>query len=145
MATGREMAERRFQGETYNDDRMYVLHVARCIAAPGPDDTTVTTIYHENVPEDATWCLVTYRNTPRYPATRVDHFSSMEEARSYLERVEPTVPRISLGGREPEEPMAFDAWKAWKVANGWREYDYRIVFTPGGENPGEMLISKNRR
>jgi len=69
----------------------------------------------------------------------------MEKVRSYLERVEPTVPRISLGGRQPEEPVSFDAWKTWKTANGLREYDYRTVFTPGGENPCETLISKNRR
>jgi hypothetical protein len=139
------MGTHHFQGETYNDDRMYLLHIARCTVAPGPDDTTVTTIYHESAPASATWCVVTYRNTPRYPATRVDHFDSMERAQTYFERVEPTVPRISLGGQQPKEPVAFDAWNAWKAANGLRQYDHRAVFTPGGENPRETLISRNQR
>lgn len=139
------MAMHEFRGEAYNDDRMYVLHIARCTISAGPDDTTVTTIHHERVPDDALWCLVTYRNTPRYPATRVDRFDSPEEARSYLERVEPTVPRISLGGRPPSEPLTFDAWKDWKAANGLKEYDYRTMYSPGGEAPQETLISKSRK
>ena len=139
------MAPHHFQGEAYNDDRIYVLHIARCSVAPGPDDTTVTTIYHGNIPDDALWCLVTYRNTARYPATRVDHFDSQAEARSYLERVEPTVPRVSLGGRSPDDPLAFDAWNDWKVANGLKEYDYQTMYSPGGSNPSETLISKSRQ
>jgi len=132
------MTSLHFQGETYNDDRIYVLHIARCTVSAGPDDTTVTTVYHENAPEGALWCLVTYRNTPRYPPTRVDHFASVEDARSYLERVEPTVRRISLGGRSPQEPLAFDAWTAWKLANGLKDYDYQSLYLPGGKNPKEF-------
>ena len=77
------MSKRHFQRETYNDDRMYVLRIARCTVKPAADDTAGTTVYYENVPDDALWCLVTYRNTARYPATRVDHFDSAAEARSY--------------------------------------------------------------
>ena len=139
------MSKHHFQGETYNDDQMYVLHIARCAVEPAPDDTTVTTVYYENVPDDALWCLVTYRNTAQYPATRVDHFDSPAEARSYLERVEPTVPRVSLEGRPSEETLTFDAWSTWKTANGLKDYDYRMMYSPGGDNPRETLISKNRK
>ena len=139
---GRRMGKHRFQCETYNDDRMFVLHIARCTVTPGGGGTTVTTVHHENIPDDAGWCLVTYRNTARYPATRVDHFGSLREAWSYLQRVEPTVPRVSLGGRPPEEPLPFDAWHAWKIVNGLKEYDYRTVYVPDGQCRQDTVVCK---
>src|SRR3979411_2982362 len=93
-----------FDSQLYNDDRIFVLPISRCKATVDSDGIVTTTIYHDSPPADAKWGLVTYRNTERYPAVRGDDFRSLEEARAYLERVEPTVPLISLGGVSPEVP-----------------------------------------
>ena len=138
------MGDLHFQGEVYNDDRMFVLHVCRCTVTARDDGTMVTTIHHEVDPSDSRWCLVTYRNTASYPATRVDHFDSLEDARAYLERVEPTVPRVSLAGRPPVAPLPYDQFVAWKAANDLKDYDYRQMYIPGGENRCETIISTRR-
>jgi hypothetical protein len=52
--------------------------------------------------------LVTYRNTPNLPIVRVDDFVSREEAFAYIRRIEPTCPRISLGGCSP---MPVPSWQ----------------------------------
>jgi hypothetical protein len=135
------MADLLFQGELFNDDRMFVLHIARCTSR-GRYGITSTQVHHEVIPQDARWCLVTYRNTLEYPPVRVDHFNSLEGARAYLERVEPIVPLISLGGRAPDNPLTYEAWVAWKAANHLKEYDYRTRLMPGGENPVENIYMR---
>jgi hypothetical protein len=136
------MADLEFEGETYNDDRMFVLSVCRCTVDIAEDGTTLTTIYHESAPPDSRWCLVTYRNTPTYPAYRVDHFDSLAAAQGYLAQVEPTVPRISLGGDSPAEPLPYAEWVAWKAANGLKEFNYRTGDLPEEGDAIETLISK---
>jgi hypothetical protein len=133
-----------YEGEKYHDDRMFVLYLCKGTIAESDGQTITTTIYHENAPADYKWCLVTYRNIARYPAIRVDDFESIEEARAYLERIEPTVPRISLGGRSPRNPLPYKEWLEWKAVNQVKEYDYKQMFSPGGTNPRESVISKKR-
>jgi hypothetical protein len=107
---------------------MFVLHICKCTVETDADGIVATMIHHESVPMDSTWCLVTYRNTARYPAYRVDHFDSFEEACAGLERIEPTVPLISLGGRSPDVPLTYEEFAAWKTKEGLRDYDYKYVF-----------------
>jgi hypothetical protein len=83
---------------------------------------------------------VTYRNTPRYPATRVDHFSTEEAAEEYRRRVEPQVPLVSLDGKAPDAPPSHEGFAAWKAACGLMEYDYQRMYS-GGTNPREMITS----
>lgn len=59
------MNEIGFNGEIYNDDRMFVLYVCKC-TVDIDDDVISTTIYHEDAPENHKWCVVTYRNVTRY-------------------------------------------------------------------------------
>ena len=133
-----------FRGETYNDDRMFVLYLCKCAIEDGDDNTVTTTICHESAPEDHKWCIVTYRNTARYPAIRVDHFDSFEPARAYLEKIEPTVPLISLGGESPRVPLSYDEYAQWKAANQLREYDYASMYSAGGHDHREVVISPKR-
>jgi hypothetical protein len=133
------MADLQFQGETYNDDRMFVLHLGRCTVRAAEDSTKVITVHHESSPSDSRLCVVTYRNTRRYPPTGVEQFDSLAEARAYIQRIEPTVPRVSLAGRSPVAPLPYDQWLAWKAANLVKEYDYRTVFPARGQNPIETL------
>lgn len=133
-----------FNGETYQDDRMFVLHLCKCTVANLEDDVLETKIYHEKSPDKHYWCLVTYRNVPKYPAIRVDHFDSLEAARDYMQRVEPTVPLISLGGNSPKTPLPYDQFVEWKTKNQLNEYDYKKMYTEGDTNPIEVVLSKKR-
>ena len=137
-------------GETYNDDRLFVLSVCRCTVAEVAEvaevaaDMLETIIYHEKVPTSHIWCVVTYRNTARYPLTRVDHFQTEAEARRYMQSVELSVPWVSLGGASPSIPPSYDEFVKWKTANHCHEYDYRRVFLPGGSNARETILSRRQ-
>ena len=37
--------------------------------------------------------------------------------------------------------MSFDEFTVWKATNNCEEYDYRRMFSPGGTNPCEMVIT----
>ena len=130
-----------FDGEVYNDDRLFVLAICKCKVADADGGMVETVIYHENAPEDHLWAVVTFRNTRRYPISRADHFASAGAAEAYLRSVEPKVPLVSLGGTSPRVPMSFDEFTVWKATNNCEEYDYRRMFSPGGTNPCEMVIT----
>ena len=135
---GKQVPDFTLAGERYNDDRMFVLHIARCSVVER-DGMIETTIHHDDPPHDARWCLVSYRNTARLPAYRVDHFDSREAAQRYLEEVAPSVPLVSLGGRSPYPPMTFPQYEAWERANGLRPCDPLSMFTSGGSNARELI------
>jgi len=139
MSTSRHILD----GVEYHDDRMYVLHICRCKASL-KGDCTETTVYHESPPPDARWCVLTYRNIRGYPGIRVDHFDTFEEAQAYQMRIEPLTPLVSLGGRTHQKPLSCQAFMNWKKTNGLEEFDYRAVYTPGGANPKEIILTKNR-
>lgn len=130
-----------FNGEIYNDDRMFVLHVCKCTVDIDADVIS-TTIYHEDAPENHKWCIVTYRNVTRYMATRVDHFDSEREAVDYMKKVEPDVPLISFDGRSPHNPLPYDQFIKWKERNNFKEYEYKKMYAPDGTNPREIICQK---
>jgi hypothetical protein len=126
-----------FNGQLYYDDRLFLLHP--CLGTIDiEDDLVSTTIYHENAPPDAKWCVVTYRNCERYPAFGALHFETKDDATAYIEIIEPTTPLISEGGAS--SLMSPDAYAAWKRENGLRGYDYRKCYQPGGSNPKEVVM-----
>jgi len=131
-----------FNGLRYHDDRMFVVATCRCSVEVDSEET-ITTIYHEDIPEDAMWCLATYRNVARYDLVRVDHFSSEEDALAYRQRVEPQVPIVSLGGRARKPPLSYTDYVAWKEKHSLTEYDYTLMYQPGGRNAREIAISKS--
>jgi hypothetical protein len=133
-----------FDGETYHDDRMFVLHVCPCTVVAIDDDVLETTIYHEEPPRTHKWCLVTYRNVARFPAIRVDHFDSIEAAQEYMRDVEPTVPLISLDGGSPMPPLPYDQFAKWKAENRFTECDYKKMYSEGGTKPREIVLSRKR-
>lgn len=133
-----------FRGEDYNDDRMFVLYVCKCVIVARDDTTITTTVCHDSAPDEHTWCLVTYRNTSRYPITRVDHFDSQELAHAYRERIEPTTPLVSLGGMPPAAPLSYAKYVDWKRSMHFREYDFRSMYTPGGHHHRETIISARK-
>lgn len=133
-----------FNGEIYRDDRMYILHLCRGKATALDGEMIETIIFHEDARAEHGWCLVTYRNTSGFPATRVDHFDSLEEAQEYLRAIEPTVPLLSLGGKSPAVPLSYDEFCAWKIRNELTDFDHRKTYPDGGSNPRDILITRRR-
>ena len=92
-----------FEGAKYFDDRMYVLELRVT-----PDGQKL-------------WTLITRRNSPGYPPTRSDGFDEYRPARAYMEKVEPTVPRVSLDGKPLEPTPSLAEHRAWVDGFGGRQ------------------------
>lgn len=90
----------------------------RCKCTVESDGSVI--IHHERSAENFKWCLITYRNTARYPAVRVEHFECLEEAQAYIKKVEPAVPLLSLGGKVPKKPLPYKEFLEWKATNNLR-------------------------
>lgn len=141
------MNEYYFNGKKYNDDRMFVLFVAKCTRSED-DEFIITEIHHAANSSNGKWCVVTFRNVERYSAYRVDHFNSEQEAKNYLEKIEPETPLISLDGQSPKNPLAFNVYTEWKKNNQFKDYNYREMFEKHHENgieyfnPTETLYEK---
>jgi hypothetical protein len=99
-----------FDGEDYLDDRIFVLDVGRAIISSSDP----------NAYRGVIWSVTTSRNTRLRPPFRVDEFHTREEAIAFLEKVEPTTPRISLGGRSPDRVPSIEEYQAWLRASGLR-------------------------
>lgn len=132
-----------FNDEVFNDDRMYVLYVSKCTVEED-DKTITTTIHHVTAPTDHIWCVVTYKNIPRYKAVRVDHFLRESEAMLYVKSVEPQTPLISLYGKSPVRPLTYIEFSDWKKLNQFCEYDYKKMYLPGGTNPMEIIVQPKK-
>ena len=133
------MAHVEFDGRTYNDDRIYVFYIAPCTEEIEAEYVHYR-IYHNNPPAEYKWCLVTYRNTERYPVSRLDAFETKTGAQEYQKRVEPTTPLISLYARQSR--MTYDEFVDWKNQQNFKEYDYKKMYLGGGENHTELITIK---
>lgn len=130
-----------FNGKIYNDDRMFVLHVAKCTITDADDIADeIITIYHVEVPKDYKWCVITYRNIINYMPYRTDYFDTKKEANEFLERTEPSTPLISLKGRSYSPPPTYDEFVDWKLKNNFQEFNYKKVYKEGGTNPREIIL-----
>jgi len=128
-----------FNGEVYNDDRMYLLCVCRCTVKE-EDGVIVTTIYHDNPPLHHEWCVATFKNTIRAPSTRVDHFNTEYDAIEYMKKVEPGTPLVSLSGCSPNPTIQYDQYMQWKEENNLRAYNYKDYYMEGGHNHTEKIF-----
>lgn len=128
-----------FQGLDYFDDRLFVLYLCPGTVETKEDGTVATTIYHEQTPAGHIWCVVTYRNTNRYPLYSADSFYKKDDAINYIKQVEPKTPLISLGGKSPDRPVPFDDYSLWKKENNFTEYDWKSLYLPGGSNAQESI------
>ena len=122
------MATIEFNGEFYNDDRLFVLHLCKSVTHRDDDGVEATTVFHDEAPPDHKWSVITFFNIPRYRACRVDNFDTYEEANTYFRGVEPTTPRISHGGRPSNNPPSFEQYSRWKSENGLIDYDIEAVY-----------------
>jgi len=133
------MSELEFEGEVYNDDRMFVLYVCKCTVTMNDDNIQATTIYHQAAPDNCKWCVVTFRNNLRYRAFRVDHFDTEKEAVAYSTYVEAETPLISLDGRAPNPLLTYEEFVDWKNNKAFKEYDYKKMFSENTINPRETI------
>ena len=120
-----------YEGHLYNDDRMFVLYIARCTEKEVEPGYLEHVIHHTNPPTNYMWGVVTYRNTARYPCIGVRAFNDKEDAQKYLRKVEPSTPLVSLNGRESE--MTYDEFVDWKNQQAFKEYDYKKMYSAGGK------------
>ena len=128
-----------YQGDQYFDDRLYVLYLCKGKVDPESDGLIATTIYHDQAPADSIWCVVTYKNCNRYPLNRIDSFYKKDDAIAYLKLIEPETPLISLEGKSPQNPVAYDDYVLWKKKNGLKDYEWESLYTPGGSNARETI------
>ena len=134
-----------FNGVSYFDDRLFILHLCRGRIEGDVDGTVNTTFFHEGGSDDLTWCLATYRNCVGYPLVSLNHFETKNDALKYNSIVEPTVPLISLNGQSRNPPLSYDNHSKWKRREGLPDYDYRKVYSPGGENHRELVIQSKEQ
>ena len=59
-----------YDGELYNDDRLFILDYGLAEEA-----------------NNEVWCVVTRRNTSRFPPYRVDKFGSENEVTDFIKKV----------------------------------------------------------
>jgi len=130
-----------FEEQQYFDDRMYLLYLCagNVEVEDSVDGAIWTSIYHENPPENHVWCVATYRNIARFPLYRVDSFYKKEDAISYLIKIEPETPLISLGGQPPQNPLQYDEYLEWKRNNYLQDYDWKSLYSVGGTNATERV------
>jgi hypothetical protein len=85
-----------WQGQTYFDDRLFILD-----------------LHPATKNGKAVWAVTTRRNVQGFPPRRVDDFPTRDEAVTYLKKVEPSTPRISLDGMSPSPEPTYDQYVAW--------------------------------
>lgn len=98
-----------------------------------------TKIYHEQPPNDHVWCVATYRNCARYPLCNVTHFFEKEDAITYVKKIEPETPLISLNGNSPLHPVSYEEFLSWKSKNDFKEYDFKTLCLSSGTNAVEII------
>jgi TPR repeat protein len=135
------MSNYELDGVHYRDDRMYVFYLCKCTEEI-QEDYISTTVYHENAPQDAKWCLVTYRNVERYMASRSDVFETRQEAEQYMKHFEPATPLVSLGGHPQKPLLEYNDYVEWKSDQGFEEYDYKLMYSQGITNRRECILRK---
>jgi hypothetical protein len=129
-----------FNGSSYFDDRLFILHLCRGRVESGTDDTVNTVLFHEGDADDLIWCLATYRNSGGYPLVSLNHFDTKNDALKYISLIEPTVPLISFNGQPRNPPLAYEDYLKWKSRERLSDYDYSKAYLPGGENHRELVV-----
>lgn len=79
-----------WQGQLYKDDRLFILDLQFAQKNKQP-----------------VWAVTTRRNVDGFPPFRVDDFPTKEAAITFIQKIEPETPLISLGGKSPQHPLAY--------------------------------------
>lgn len=132
------MKQSEFEGARYRDDRMYVMKLVTDFI--NESDGAIVAL-SANGP----LVLVTYRNVEGLPATRVGEFASLGAAIDYIKDVEPSCPRVSLGGQTPIPPLNWSQHLDWLKSAGLRSAAEGATPNPQGfaegDNPRGSIYS----
>lgn len=79
-----------WQGQLYKDDRLFILDLEFAQKNKQP-----------------VWAVTTRRNVDGFPPFRVEDFPTKEAAITFILKIEPETPLISLGGMSPQHPLAY--------------------------------------
>ena len=112
-----------WQGTVYRDDRVFILDLQ--LASKG---------------DRQVWAVTTRRNIDGFPPFRVDDFETREKAIEFIQRIEPTTPRISFGGKPPENPVSYDEYVLQLHGEGIPSAMEIHDTNSGGR--GELIISE---
>jgi hypothetical protein len=112
-----------WQGTMYRDDRVFILDLQ--LASKG---------------DRQVWAVTTRRNIDGFPPFRVDDFETREKAVEFIQRIEPTTPRISFGGRPPNNPVSYDEYVLQLHEEGIPSAMDIHDLNSGGR--GELIISE---
>jgi hypothetical protein len=112
-----------WQGNVYRDDRVFILDLQ--LASKG---------------DRQVWAVTTRRNIDGFPPFRVDDFETREKAVEFIQRIEPTTPRISFGGRPPNNPVSYDEYVLQLHEEGIPSAMDIHDLNSGGR--GELIISE---
>ncbi len=104
--------------DEYRDDRMYVMRISSNFEKSNGQVISTRMCPDMLGDIDGAVLLITYRNTHSLPAIRTDEFATIGEALSYIQRVEPTCPRISLGGKAALPTPTWEAHLEWLHSEG---------------------------
>ena len=112
-----------WQGTVYRDDRVFILDLQ--LASKG---------------DRQVWAVTTRRNIDGFPPFRVDDFETREKAVEFIQRIEPTTPLISFGGRPPNNPVSYDEYVLQLHEEGIPSAMDIHDLNSGGR--GELIISE---
>ena len=136
------MATLDLDGEHFLDNRLYLMHVARCTVSVN-DGVRATTVHFADAPPGHQWCVLTRRNTAKWPPIRINHFPTEEAAVDFLRHIEPLTPLISLAGKSPARPLSYAAYCEWKRINRLANFDWTWLFpTHAKEGQVETLYER---
>ncbi|TAL32086.1 MAG: hypothetical protein EPN98_14845 [Phenylobacterium sp.] len=130
--------------EPYRDDRMYVLRLTSDFEKHDDHSFVATIKADHEIDFSKPTLLITYENTSQLPSVRVDEFTSRWDALAYVKKIEPTCPRVSLGGRPAHPTPTWSQHLAWLHAKGLKSAAEGDTPLPEGTdpklNPREFLI-----
>ena len=112
-----------WQGTMYRDDRVFILDLQ--LASKG---------------DRQVWAVTTRRNIDGFPPFRVDDFETREKAVEFIQRIEPTTPRISFGGKPLNNPVSYDEYVLQLHEEGIPSAMDIHDLNSGGR--GELIISE---
>jgi hypothetical protein len=112
-----------WQGAVYRDDRLFILDLQP--ATKG---------------DRQVWAVTTRRNVEGFPPFRVDDFASKEKAVEFIQRIEPTTPRIKFDGKPPEHPLSYDEYVMQLREEGVPSAMEIYEMNSGGR--GELIIDE---
>jgi hypothetical protein len=112
-----------FQGQIYKDDRLFILD-----------------LQFAKKNKQSIWAVTTRRNVDGFPPFRVDDFPTKEAAIAFIHKIEPETPRISTGGRPPQQPLTYTTYLAELSKEGIPSAIQ--IYELNKANRGELIIDE---